>query len=60
VSALAEVGQRADVITGEFPVQHEAAQGIALPGRAVLRPLKEFFENSHVCITESRAAQGAG
>src|SRR5208337_517109 len=27
---------RADVVIGKFAVQHEAAQGIALPGRAVL------------------------
>ena len=60
VRALADFGQRADVVIGKFAVQHEAAQGIALPGRAVLGPLKEFFENSHLRITESRASPSAG
>ena len=42
-----------DVVIGKVALQHEAAQGIALPGRAVLRPLKEFVENGHLRITES-------
>ena len=53
VRALADLGQRADVVIGEFAVQHEAAQRIALPGRAVLGPFKDFFENSHLLIIRS-------
>ena len=39
MSALADVGQRADVVIGKFAMQHKAAQSIALPGRTVLGPL---------------------
>ena len=60
VSALADVGQRADVVIGKFAVQHEAAQGISLPGRAVLGPLKQFLENGHLRITGSNTSPIAG
>jgi hypothetical protein len=50
--ALADVGQRADVVIGQLALQHEAAQGVALPGWAVLGPLKEFLEDSHLSSTE--------
>ena len=47
VRALADVGQRTDVVIRKLAMQYEAAQGIALPGRAVLRPIKDFVENTH-------------
>jgi hypothetical protein len=50
--ALADVRQDADVLFRELAIQNKAAQRIPLPGRAVLGPLKEFFENSHLRITE--------
>ncbi len=36
------------------------AQGIALPSRAVLGPLKQFFENSHLRITVGICSPGQG
>ena len=59
VHALADVRERPDVVIGKVAVQNEAAQGVALPSRAVLGPLKEFFENGHAHVTESRAIAGA-
>lgn len=60
VGALADVGQGADVVIRKFALQKEAAQRIALPGGAVLGPLKEFLENGHPRITEYSASPSAG
>ncbi len=60
VLALADVGQRTDVLIRKLAVQHEAAQGIPLPGRAVLGPLKKLFEHGHLRITECRTTPIAG
>ena len=43
VCALANIGQRANVVIREFAIQYEAAQSIALPGRAIMRPFKYFL-----------------
>ena len=60
VRALADVGQRADVVIGQFAVQHEAAQSIALPGRAILGPIQELLENGHFRITGSNTSSTVG
>ena len=41
------VGQRADIIIGEFAIQDETVQRIALPGRAVLGPFEYLLKDCH-------------
>jgi hypothetical protein len=43
VCALANISQGVDVIIREFAIQYEAPQSIALPSRAIMRPLKYFL-----------------
>jgi len=51
VSAFTYVAKLTNGILRKFAIHHETSERIALPGRAVLRPFKDFFENTHFLNT---------
>ncbi len=53
LAALADFGQGVDVLIGEFAVEHETVQRLALPCGAVLRPLNNVLEDRHVRLVNS-------
>lgn len=56
VNAFAYLGKVTYVVVGQFAVQYEVAQGIALPSRPVLGPFENLFENIYGLTTKSMSA----